>query len=218
MSGKHGKSPNKKGLNSSTSKETSDKDSRFLEGQLLVAMPGMTDQRFAKSVIYLCAHSEEGAMGIILNQASQVQNFPDLLVQLQIIAEQDRILLPPRAENLPVLLGGPVQTDRGFILHTPDFHLDQSTMTIDESVSLTATIDILRAIATGDGPDLAIMALGYAGWNAGQLEDEMQQNGWLHCPFNKSLVFDRDIHTKYERALRSIGVNLAQLSPYSGHG
>ena len=103
MSGTHDKSPNKKGLNSSISKETSDKDSRFLEGQLLVAMPGMTDQRFAKSVIYLCAHSEEGAMGIILNQASQVQNFPDLLVQLQIIAEQDRILLPPRAENLPVL-------------------------------------------------------------------------------------------------------------------
>ena len=144
MSGTHGKSPDKKGFNSSISKETSDKDSRFLEGQLLVAMPGMTDQRFAKSVIYLCAHSEEGAMGIILNQASQVQNFPDLLVQLQIIAEQDRILLPPRAENLPVLLGGPVQTDRGFILHTPDFHIDQSRMTIDESVSLTATIDILQ--------------------------------------------------------------------------
>jgi putative transcriptional regulator len=157
-------------------------------------------------------------MGIILNQASQVQNFPDLLVQLQIIAEQERISLPARAENLPVLFGGPVQTDRGFILHTPDFHLDQSTMTIDESVSLTATVDILRAIAAGDGPDLAIMALGYAGWDAGQLEDEMQQNGWLHCPFNQSLVFDRDIHTKYDRALRSIGVDLAQLSTYAGHG
>jgi putative transcriptional regulator len=167
MSGTYGKAPNEKGLNSPLAKETNEKDGRFLEGQLLVAMPGMVDQRFAKSVIYLCAHSEEGAMGIILNQAYQVQNFPDLLVQLQIIAEQDRILLPPRAENLPVLFGGPVQTDRGFILHTPDFHLDQTTMTIDESVSLTATIDILRAIAAGDGPDLAIMALGYAGWDAG---------------------------------------------------
>ena len=218
MSETHSKSPNKKGVNSPLAKETGEKDSRFLEGQLRVAMPGMTDQRFAKSVIYLCAHSEEGAMGIILNQASQVQNFPDLLVQLQIIAEQERISLPARAENLPVLFGGPVQTDRGFILHTPDFHLDQSTMTIDESVSLTATVDILRAIAAGDGPDLAIMALGYAGWDAGQLEDEMQQNGWLHCPFNQSLVFDRDIHTKYDRALRSIGVDLAQLSTYAGHG
>lgn len=103
MSGTHGKAPNEKGLNSPLAKETNEKDGRFLEGQLLVAMPGMADQRFAKSVIYLCAHSEEGAMGIILNQASQVQNFPDLLVQLQIIAEQDRILLPPRAENLPTL-------------------------------------------------------------------------------------------------------------------
>ncbi|MFM8647705.1 MAG: YqgE/AlgH family protein, partial [Methylocystis sp.] len=100
MSETHGKSPNKKGVNSPLAKETGEKDSRFLEGQLLVAMPGMTDQRFAKSVIYLCAHSEEGAIGIILNQASQVQNFPDLLVQLQIIAEQERISLPARAENL----------------------------------------------------------------------------------------------------------------------
>ena len=109
---------------------------RFLNGQILVAMPDMADQYFAKSVIYLCAHSEDGAMGIILNQPSQIKSFPDLLVQLQIIAPQDRITLPTQIGQFPVLSGGPVQTDRGFILHTPDFHFDQSTMSIDDSISI----------------------------------------------------------------------------------
>jgi len=191
---------------------------RFLNGQLLVAMPDMADQYFAKSVIYLCAHSEDGAMGIILNQPSQIKSFPDLLVQLQIIAPQDRIRLPTQIGQFPVLSGGPVQTDRGFILHTPDFHLDQSTMSIDDSVSLTATIDVLRAIASGDGPSRAMMALGYAGWDPGQLENEIQHNGWLHCPADPALVFDHEISTKYARALRSIGVELGQLSSFAGHG
>jgi putative transcriptional regulator len=191
---------------------------RFLNGQILVAMPDMADQYFAKSVIYLCAHSEDGAMGIILNQPSQIKSFPDLLVQLQIIAPQDRIHLPSQIGRFPVLSGGPVQTDRGFILHTPDFHLDQSTMSIDDSVSLTATIDVLRAIASGDGPSRAMMALGYAGWDPGQLENEIQHNGWLHCPADPALVFDQEISTKYARALRSIGVELGQLSSFAGHG
>ena len=191
---------------------------RFLNGQILVAMPDMADQYFAKSVIYLCAHSEDGAMGIILNQPSQIKSFPDLLVQLQIIAPQDRITLPTQIGQFPVLSGGPVQTDRGFILHTPDFHLDQSTMSIDDSVSLTATVDVLRAIASGDGPSRAMMALGYAGWDPGQLENEIQHNGWLHCPADPALVFDHEISTKYARALRSIGVELGQLSSFAGHG
>jgi putative transcriptional regulator len=190
---------------------------RFLDGQLLVAMPGMADERFARSVIYLCAHSEEGAMGIIVNQPSRVKNFPDLLVQLQVIAPQERISLPRGAEEIQVLSGGPVQTDRGFVLHTPDFFLDNSTLPIDDGVSLTATVDILRAIAAGEGPDRAILALGYAGWDAGQLEDEIQRNGWLHCPADPSLLFDRDLSSKYTRALRSMGVELERLSASAGH-
>jgi putative transcriptional regulator len=190
---------------------------RFLDGQLLVAMPGMADQRFARSVIYLCAHSEEGAMGIIVNQPARVKNFPDLLVQLQVIAPQERISLPSGAEEIQVLSGGPVQTDRGFVLHTPDFFLDNSTLPIDDGVSLTATIDILRAIAAGEGPDRAVLALGYAGWDAGQLEDEIQRNGWLNCPADPALLFDRDLGSKYSRALRSMGVELERLSSSAGH-
>jgi putative transcriptional regulator len=190
---------------------------RYLDGQLLVAMPGMADQRFARSVIYLCAHSEEGAMGIIVNQPARLKNFPDLLVQLQVIAPQERISLPSGAEEIQVLSGGPVQTDRGFVLHTPDFFLDNSTLPIDDGVSLTATIDILRAIAAGEGPDRAVLALGYAGWDAGQLEDEIQRNGWLNCPADPALLFDRDLGSKYSRALRSMGVELERLSSSAGH-
>ena len=190
---------------------------RFLDGQLLVAMPGMTDERFARSVIYLCAHSEDGAMGIVVNQPARVKNFPDLLVQLQIIAPQERISLPPGAEEIQVLSGGPVQTDRGFVLHTPDFFLDNSTLPIDDGVSLTATVDILRAIAAGEGPHHALLALGYAGWDAGQLEDEIQRNGWLHCPASPDLLFDHDLGAKDTRALRSMGVDLERLSSAAGH-
>lgn len=190
---------------------------RYLDGQLLVAMPGMADQRFARSVIYLCAHSEDGAMGIVVNQPARVKNFPDLLVQLQVIAPQERISLPRGAEEIQVLSGGPVQTDRGFVLHSPDFFIDNSTLPIDDGVSLTATIDILRAIASGEGPNRALLALGYAGWDAGQLEDEIQRNGWLNCPADPALLFDRDLGGKYTRALRSIGVDPARLSSGAGH-
>jgi putative transcriptional regulator len=189
----------------------------FLDGQLLVAMPGMSDPRFARSVVYLCAHSEDGAMGLILNQPSRVKNFPELLVQLNIIAPEERISLPHDANRIQVLTGGPVQTDRGFVLHSPDFHLTNSTLPIDESVSLTATVDVLRAIAAGEGPDRALLALGYAGWDAGQLENEIQHNGWLHCPADPALVFDHRLDTKYDRALQKLGVDLAQLSTRAGH-
>lgn len=190
---------------------------RYLDGQLLVAMPSMMDQRFERSVIYLCAHSEDGAMGIVVNQPARVKNFTDLLVQLQVIAPQERISLSRGAEEIQVLSGGPVQTDRGFVLHTPDFFIDNSTLPIDEGVSLTATIDILRAIAAGEGPDRAMLALGYAGWDAGQLEDEIQRNGWLNCPADPGLLFDRDLGAKYRRALRSIGVDPERLSLSAGH-
>jgi putative transcriptional regulator len=190
---------------------------RYLDGQMLVAMPGMADQRFARSVIYLCAHSEDGAMGIVVNQPSQVRNFPDLLVQLQIIAPQERISLPKETESIQVLQGGPVQTDRGFVLHSSDFFIDNSTLPIDDGVSLTATIDILRAIAVGEGPHRALLALGYAGWDAGQLENEIQHNGWLNCPADPSILFDSDLESKYARALRLIGIDPTRLSSAAGH-
>ncbi len=207
----------KQGSAAAAGAKAAPKQHLFLDGQLLVAMPGMTDERFARSVIYLCAHSADGAMGIILNRPASVRNFPELLEQLRVIDSDERIKLPSAAKDIQVLFGGPVQTDRGFVLHSADFHIRNSTLPIDEDVSLTATIDILRAIAMGEGPDRALLALGYAGWGAGQLENEIQLNGWLHCPADPAIVFDRDLDTKYSRALRSIGIDLASLSVTAGH-
>lgn len=192
-------------------------DSPYLDGQVLVAMPGMMDERFARSVIYVCAHSPEGAMGIVLNRPAANVNVPDLLVQLEIIPELERIRLPERVGRMQVLMGGPVETSRGFVLHSPDFHIAQSTLPIDDSVCLTATIDILRAIARGDGPQDAVLALGYAGWGAGQLELELQANGWLNCPADAELIFNTPADVRYEMALRRIGIEPAMLSVEAGH-
>lgn len=189
----------------------------YLDGQLLVAMPGMVDERFSRTVIYVCAHSAEGAMGIVINKPAADLSLPDLLVQLDVIPEDDAIRLPDRVERMQVLLGGPVETSRGFVLHSPDFFLDQSTLPIDDDVCLTATIDILRAIARGTGPRNAVLALGYAGWGAGQLETEIQQNGWLNCPADPDLVFGASVDQKYDRALRHIGIEPAMLSSTAGH-
>ncbi|MCI0600823.1 MAG: YqgE/AlgH family protein [Beijerinckiaceae bacterium] len=189
----------------------------FLEGQLLIAMPGILDDRFARSVIYVCAHSEEGAMGIIVNRPADRVDFAQLLVQLKVIGPDEAIQLPLGASSLLVLNGGPVDTGRGFVLHSNDFSIDNSTLPIGGGVSLTATIDILRAIASGSGPGQAVLALGYAGWAAGQLEAEIQQNGWLHCPADPSLIFDSALSSKYERALRKAGIDLGRLSSGAGH-
>ena len=189
----------------------------YLEGQVLVAMPGMVDQRFARSVIYLCAHSKEGAMGIVVNQRAKRIKFSDLLVQLEVINEQDVIRLPQRADVMQVLKGGPVETQRGFVLHSSDYHVADTTMPIDKTVSLTATVDILRAIAQGAGPYQAVLALGYAGWSPGQLEKEIQQNGWLSCEADADLVFGADLDSKYGRAMRKIGIDPAMLVSEAGH-
>ena len=189
----------------------------YLEGQVLVAMPGMADSRFARSVIYLCAHTKDGAMGLVINQRARRVKFPDLLVQLEVIDEQEAIRLPKVAGGMPVLKGGPVERQRGFVLHTSDYHADSTTMSIDSGVSLTATVDILRAIAHGSGPFQAILALGYAGWSPGQLEDEIRQNGWLSCPADTDLLFGSDIESKYARALRKIGIDPAMLVNDVGH-
>lgn len=192
-------------------------DAEYLDGQMLIAMPVMEDERFQRSVIYVCAHSSEGAMGIIVNRPAGSIDFPGLLMQLDIIKKGDRIALPENAEAMKVLRGGPVETGRGFVLHSSDFFIKDSTLPIDAEISLTATLDILKAIATGAGPKRAILALGYAGWAPGQLENEIQHNGWLHCPADTDLVFGKDVDGKYERALRKLGIDLAMLSNEAGH-
>jgi putative transcriptional regulator len=192
-------------------------NSSYLDGQLLIAMPVMGDPRFERSVIYMCAHSSEGAMGIMVNRPAGSIDFPELLVQLNIINKDDQIKLPETAESMQVLRGGPVDTGRGFVLHSSDFYIENATLRIDQDVCLTATIDILKAIAKGDGPKHAILALGYAGWRPGQLEAEIQGNGWLHCDADADLVFGEDAEDKYARALRKIGVDPGMLSNDAGH-
>ncbi|MBU6464313.1 MAG: YqgE/AlgH family protein [Bradyrhizobium sp.] len=189
----------------------------YLDGQILIAMPVMDDPRFERSVIYLCAHSSEGAMGIIVNRPAGSIDFPGLLVQLDIIKRADQIKLPETAESMKVLRGGPVETGRGFVLHSSDFFIEDATLQIDNGVCLTATVDILRAIAKGSGPKHAILALGYAGWAAGQLENEIQRNGWLHCDADADLIFGGDADEKYLRALRKIGIDPGMLSAEAGH-
>jgi putative transcriptional regulator len=189
----------------------------YLDGQMLIAMPAMSDERFARAVIYVCAHSSEGAMGIIVNQPAPNIKFPDLLVQLEVIPASERIQLPDKAEDVKVLKGGPVETGRGFVLHSADFFIENSTLPIDEGICLTATLDILKAIARGKGPASAILALGYAGWAPGQIEQEIQQNGWLHCAADPELIFGKDIENTYQRALAKIGIDLGMLSSEAGH-
>jgi putative transcriptional regulator len=189
----------------------------YLDGQMLIAMPAMRDERFARSLIYICAHSSDGAMGIVVNQAAPNVNFPDLLVQLEVIPAADLIQLPTRAETVKVLKGGPVETGRGFVLHSADFFIENSTLPIDNGICLTATLDILKAIATGEGPQSAVLALGYAGWAPGQLENEITENGWLNCEADKELIFGSDVEGKYEKAMRKLGVELGKLSSEAGH-
>jgi putative transcriptional regulator len=192
-------------------------DLTSLEGQMLIAMPTLRDGPFARAVVYLCAHRKDGAMGIIVNQRAETIDFPQLLVQLDVVKPDESIVLPPRAGDVRVLRGGPVEKGRGFVLHSRDYFVDNSTVTIADDICLTATLDILRAIAGGKGPEKAVLALGYAGWSSGQLESEILANGWLNCPADPSLVFDSDLASKYDRALAKIGVNAAMLSSEAGH-
>ena len=189
----------------------------YLDGQLLVAMPVMGDPRFERSVIYLCAHSAEGAMGIMVNRPAGAIDFPQLLMQLNIINKNDQIKLSGSAETMKVLSGGPVDTARGFVLHSSDYFIANATLKINDGVCLTTTVDILKAIAKGNGPKHAILALGYAGWRPGQLEAEIQDNGWLHCDADADLIFGDDVEDKYDRALRKIGIDPGMLSNEAGH-
>lgn len=180
-----------------------------LAGSMLVAMPGIGDPRFDRSVIYIFAHQESGAMGLIVNQSTRDIEFADLLSQLE-------LELPEGVDAPPVRIGGPVETERGFVLHSPDYHREEATLKVDENISMTATVDVLHAIASGEGPDQALFALGYAGWGPGQLEEEILSNGWLQCDADRDLVFGDADSDKWADALRKIGVDPSQLSAAAG--
>jgi putative transcriptional regulator len=181
----------------------------FLEGQVLIAMPGMQDPRFVKSLVYLCAHSDDGAMGLIVNKSAQDLVWEDLFEKLG-------ITLDGAAAPRPVNYGGPVETGRGFVLHSSDYHAEEATLSVDSGTSMTATLDVLQAIASGQGPERAIVALGYAGWAPGQLEGELRDNGWLLCPPDDDLLYGSDDDGKWDRALAKIGVDPALLG-VGGH-
>lgn len=176
---------------------------------LLIAMPGMRESFFAKSVIYVCAHSEAGAMGIVINQKLPDIAFSDLLAQLMLPQSQMKV-------EPVVHFGGPVDTGRGFVLHSGDF-MREDTVRLDGGICITGTVDILRAMAEGRGPDRSIFALGYAGWGPGQLEAEMQANTWLTVPADDDLVFSPDLAGKWEKALGRLGVSPLMLSAEAGH-
>lgn len=186
-----------------------DDDDRFLEGKLLIAMPGMSDPRFEKTVIFMCAHSGEGAMGLIVNKPVVGLGFREMMEKLE-------LGITDGTPDLPVLYGGPVQTGRGFVLHSSDYDSPDSTMTVGGDTSLTATLDILRAIADGHGPKKAMFALGYAGWGPGQIESEIRANGWIHCDPDPGILFGPEMETKWNQALGKLGINASSLSAHAG--
>ena len=188
--------------------ETS-KNEGYLTGQLLVAMPQMLDERFSTSVIYLCAHTEDGAMGLVVNKLLENVDLPDLLKQLDL--EPDL-----KGVGIRVHFGGPVESGRGFVLHSGDY-IQDATMVINDHIALTATTDVLRDIAAGDGPQNSFFALGYAGWGPGQLDAEIQANGWLSLEADNSLVFGRDPKTVWQSALAKMGIDISMLSGDAGH-
>jgi len=181
----------------------------YLRGSLLIAMPNMGDPRFERSVICMCEHSDEGAMGLIINLPADKITFPELLTQLDIET-------PETSADVTVFTGGPVEPNRGFVLHSADYVQD-STLVVSELVALSATVDILRAIAHGEGPQHSLVALGYAGWGAGQLEQEIQANAWLHTEVDTDLLFETDAALKWPLAMAKLGVDVTQLSSSAGH-
>lgn len=181
----------------------------YLTGQLLIAMPAMGDPRFSKSVIYMCVHNEEGAMGLIVNKLADELSFAELLTQLDI----ESLGVAPQ---LPIHFGGPVETGRGFVLHSAGYK-QEGTIEVAEGMALTATIDILQDIAENRGPEKFLLALGYAGWGAGQLDGEIRQNAWLHVSDDPDLTFAADNDAKWEHAIAKIGVDLSLLSGEAGH-
>lgn len=184
--------------------------SNFFEHKLLLAMPAMTDPRFERSVIYMCSHDESGAMGLVINYALEQLSFDDLLEQLSIDVEG----ITP---DVAVHAGGPVEPGRGFVLHSADY-VQESTHVVSETLALTATVDILKSIGEGHGPLHYLLALGYAGWGPGQLEREVQENGWMIAEADEEIIFNTDLDLKWPRAMAMLGVDVAMLSSDAGHG
>lgn len=182
---------------------------RHLSGKLLIAMPGMGDPRFERTVIYMCSHGPQGAMGLVVNRRAPGVSFGDLMGQLDID-------LTPRAQRSEIRYGGPVEVGRGFVLHSGDFHVAEATMRVDDDVSLTATLDVLRALAEGAGPRRSLIALGYSGWAPNQLEAELRRNGWLICEADEDIVFSADDEAKWAKALAKLGVSPSMLSAVGG--
>lgn len=189
--------------------EHTDPAAGYMSGQLLVAMPNMPDPRFERSVIYLCAHTADGAMGLVVNKLIDSLSFPDLLGQLGIESSDVD-------DQIRVHFGGPVEAARGFVLHSTDYVHD-ATMVVNDHFALTATVDVLKAMAKGQGPRQSLLALGYAGWAPGQLDSEIQANGWLTVPADEQLVFLSEIKSRWEDSVKRIGVDLSKLSGDVGH-
>tara|TARA_B100000214_G_scaffold352822_1_gene308343 strand:+ start:249 stop:830 length:582 start_codon:yes stop_codon:yes gene_type:complete len=184
-------------------------DNNYLSGQLLIAMPSMVDPRFEKSVIYICAHNSDGAMGLLVNRPIEDLSFPQLLGQLEID-------LSAEISSVRVMFGGPIEQGRGFVLHSPDY-LQDASLVVDENVVLTSTVEVLQAIAEGSGPKKYLLALGYAGWDAGQLDSEIKNNGWLSVGSDNDLIFGSDVESKWLNAMTKIGINPDMLSDNAGH-
>lgn len=180
-----------------------------LAGQLLIAMPQMQDRRFERSVIFLCVHNAEGAMGLVVNKTIDSVSLQELLEKLKVPS-------PGLKGPSRVHAGGPVEEGRGFVLHSDDY-LEENSLVVGNHLALTATLDILRAIGRGEGPRLSLLALGYAGWGPGQLDAEMQANSWIHVPADEGIVFDEHLGDKWQRALAKLGIDPLSLSGDAGH-
>lgn len=187
-----------------------------LKGQFLVSMPDMGDERFKNTVVYVVGHSDEGAMGLVVNQPHEDMRFADILEELKLGEHDEIIRLPHRVRDLSVLRGGPVERGRGFVLHTPDYFRDGNSYNVSPQICLTATLDVLRAIAFGNAPSKALFALGYCGWSPGQLEGEILGNGWLTVPFSEPLLFETPVGDRYDAALNQLGITRASLSSTAG--
>ena len=188
-----------------------------LEGQFLVAMPDMEDERFAESVILIVGHGPEGAMGLVVNHELANLRFADILDELDLGDPDAVIRLPDSIRDRAVMRGGPVEKGRGFVIHTGDYH-SGNTYRVGEDIGLTATLDVLKAMAFGPAPRAALFALGCCGWSPGQLETEIGANGWLTIPFNRDLLFEVPVEKRYDEALASLNITRATLSTEAGHG
>lgn len=183
--------------------------SGYLVGKCLVAMPAMADTNFARTVVYVCAHTAEGAMGLVVNRTIDQLSFDDILEQMDIEPG-------PGTRAIRVHFGGPVEAARGFVLHTADYR-DEGTLPVDSNISLTATADVLKDIANGLGPRQRLMVLGYAGWGSGQLDDELKQNSWLICQPDEDILFGDDNDAKWNKAMDRMGIDMSRLSDTAGH-